>query len=416
MAGLLLIALALLAVSAPAAAAEAPPRPRPTPLWQQFPLDPQPSAPAGAESAPASSARVPSVGSNTDEGAGRSLSTVQIAAIVLAIAVVLMLTTAGLSYAAYGPFAAAAKRRLRPRALPEFVGAFRPGPAVGRPVRTMTHAARRATQTVDARVHAVRAAAAGLYGRIAPQAGEATLSDEGGFLKRLDAHLHRANGKRRPARESEDTVPPPSAIPDRSLADDELEVLKAKLGKRVVPAEERPDDVETLKAKLESATKEVASLKAKLENNAEPATNSSAASLDVEMREVDMDRQGVNPASPASPRSTAPRLRQGATLRAAAVSLERPMPIKCRITWWRGYVNSVFYAIARTAAGDEQVIAESPHFRWHKAEPPPQNAKALEAHRSLLELLERDGWSVAGTGDDWFAHELERRQAHDLLR
>jgi hypothetical protein len=321
----------------------------------------------------------------------------------------------------------------------------------------MTIAARRATQTVDAESHAIRAAVSGLYSRIASEAGalkaqlaaravsrsdETTANDERGTLKvRLGRYVDPANGEATPVPEGEDasTTPEPSPAPERSLADDELEVLKATLGKSVIPPDaRRADDVEALKSKHggESTTRhgdeEVASLKAKLKN-----TDRTKADV------VGPAPAAVKPAIPGFPRSTAARSGRppasptAATQLDAVVPMERrsispkpersverglavppkqPRAAKCRIIWWRGYVSSVFYAIARTAAGDEQVIAESPHFRWRRAEPPPRSPKALEAHRSLLEALERDGWSVAGTGDHWFAHEFERRQAPGLSR
>lgn len=94
----------------------------------------------------------------------------------------------------------------------------------------------------------------------------------------------------------------------------------------------------------------------------------------------------------------------------------RPPGTECEIRWWRGYVYSRFYAFARDAEGQEHVIAESPDFRWRKAEPPPEEHRALAAHRALVGELERQGWGVVGQGEHWYALRLRPRRGRTRRR
>jgi hypothetical protein len=511
--GPVVVALAILAAPVPDAAAQAAPRPEPTELWRQFPLDTERSnpvpPPGGGRTSPASA---PQTGSPAPERRGRSLSTAQIAAIVLAMAVVLMLMTGVLAYVQHGPLDLAKLRRPRfSRSSPEPVDPPRTERTPGRRVGIRRAALRRATRTAaqDLRrtaaedVHAMRAAAARLRARIASEAGalkarggprivqtngETVRIDEVATLKdRVDLYLDRAkSGAGQATRDRVNAKSDPSLARASTPADEELEVLKAKLGKPAAPVDDqRDDEVETLKAKLgrdapkgqgELTTRnllkrklaerrpplkavpaeevDVASLKAKLEVADGPSKHSAADTVDVDTPDTGTgkpdpghaaDRADLPPstASATSRRSTAPAARPSSGARGSAqlgaaapveaapvelvrsrsrrlqwpvgpepLPLERLLATRCRIFWSRGYLKSLFYAVARTSAGDEYLIAESPRFRWNKANPPPQqHAEAAEAHRSLLELLERNGWSVAATGKRWFTLELERRQA-----
>ncbi|MGE5689389.1 MAG: hypothetical protein ACM33B_02415 [Pseudomonadota bacterium] len=86
---------------------------------------------------------------------------------------------------------------------------------------------------------------------------------------------------------------------------------------------------------------------------------------------------------------------------------ERTVVGTCEIRWWRGYVKSRFCAVSTGADGAEAAIAESPLFAWRQETPPPQTAAAQEALETLVAELDRDGWTVVGRGDAWFALRLE---------
>jgi hypothetical protein len=494
-----LVTLALLAVPVPDAVAQAAPRPEPTELWRQFPLNTErsnPVAPAdGARTSPASG---PRTGSTAERGRGRRLSTFQLAAIVLTMALALILTTGVLAYAQRGRLGLATKRRRRRFnrwSIRDFVDALRADRRARLRVGPAHATLRRAKRTAAGEVHAMRARAASLHAQIVsevstlkervaartvPTNHEAEANDDVGNLKdRVDLYLDPAKRMSTAHTKFEAVYAEsdPRLAPARSPADDELEVLKAKLGKSAAPVgDHRADEVETLKAKLgrdaftgesEMTTRNllkrklaerraplkaglrevdnVASLKAKLEVPNGPAKDAAGAAVEVDTRDTsagkpetgratDLAPLAQSPASAASPRSTAPSARPSNRTQLGAVApvellrsssrmpewplgpeplwLDDLLATKCRIFWWHGYLKSVFYAVARSSAGDEYLVAESPHFRWNKEDPPPpQNARATDAHHSLLEALERDGWSVAATGEHWFTLELERKWA-----
>ena len=98
-------------------------------------------------------------------------------------------------------------------------------------------------------------------------------------------------------------------------------------------------------------------------------------------------------------------------------SLPEPGPAQeaCVIRWWRGYVKSEFCAEARDAAGRERVVASSPEFWWRKAEPPPRSGPALDAYRTLVASLERDGWEPADSAADrWYETGWRRPERPSL--
>ena len=108
------VAFALFATAVPEAVAQ-PPSPEPEELWRQFPLESERSnaqVSTNRESAPRVS--TPTTGTTAEGGRDGSVESVLIAAIVLASALVFMLTTGALAYAARGPVALRAVRRLRP--------------------------------------------------------------------------------------------------------------------------------------------------------------------------------------------------------------------------------------------------------------------------------------------------------------
>jgi hypothetical protein len=497
--GLAVVALVLLGAFAPAAAAKASPRPEPTKLWQQFPLENDRSNPVrGADRGPAASRPAPTTGQPAGEARDRPFPTLQIAAVLLVLAFLLLLMTGVLAHAGHGPLALAIRRR-EPRverSFRDFVDAPRSDPAPRRHVAVVPAAVRRAKRTAEADVDALGDAAAGLYARLLFQVGtlkahlaariaakqdEPTSSDELGALER-DPHRDAdksAGGADAPL-ETPNATRAARGAPPRSPADDELEILKAKLGKPAAPIDnEHVEEVETLKAKLgdnaagttgEKATwdqlkkkladrgpllealprkeGDLTALKAKLEDRTPKDEIRAVGDLEThdlettpKPRPAGAPAAPPNTASPASRRfpslvAPAARTQAGAQRGAAAtggrqrpasrkpkaarrpeqpLSLNRALASRCRIIWWRGYFKSQFLAITRSPSGQDDVLAESPHFRWNKAEPPPGNPTALEAHRSLVEALEQDGWSVASTGEHWFMVELERRQPSHRL-
>jgi hypothetical protein len=84
---------------------------------------------------------------------------------------------------------------------------------------------------------------------------------------------------------------------------------------------------------------------------------------------------------------------------------------ECEVRLWRGYVKSQFCAVTTIPGQGEVTVGESPFFRWRRHVLPPDVAPAVEALRGLVDALERDGWTVAGRGDDWFAVRLRIDEA-----
>jgi hypothetical protein len=174
---------------------------------------------------------------------------------------------------------------------------------------------------------------------------------------------------------------------------DEREVLKRKSAA----------DAEPLKAK---AARESALLKEKLVSRqrrqqsvkgGEPAPNVAEQPIRPRRRGDLNKARSLRPARIAD--TSEPQV--GARLRDAdKVALE------CEIHWWRGYVKSQFIVVERGA--ERRELAASPPFRWRKSEPPPQTPATSAALKSLVESFVRDGWVVAGRGEEWFALRLRR--------
>ena len=80
----------------------------------------------------------------------------------------------------------------------------------------------------------------------------------------------------------------------------------------------------------------------------------------------------------------------------------------CEIVWWRGFVKSQFFAVATTDGDDIERVAESPLFRWRSAEPPEPVDEPLSAHRTLVAILEAEGWARSGGGDEWYTLRYRR--------
>ena len=477
------VVLAILGTPAPGVAAQAAPRPGPTELWRQFPLDTQGSDPVRRrENGPTSSAPAPPTGSTAAEARSLSLSMIQIAAIVAATALVLLLLARALPYSANDAAGFASRRRERPlaRSFRNFVDARRADRSAGRPLGTVTAALRPAKRRAEATLRAVGVGAIDACARIGSEVGRVkrqsivrfrpsnerstAIKGVGTLGDRIQEYTAGGESKIRTTAAPE----VPRAEPDRrrtppsSLADDEFEILKAKLGKPAAPAsDDRVNEVETLRAKLrdEAARKKGATsapnlLKRKLAERRAPEKAVARTAADVaspsgkqeppetpgneDATSGGLGRRGAASAVPQAERAARPKPlppnapaapsrraeaaaplglvpSQSRTLKRPVFELplqpEKALETKCRILWRRGYLRSLFYAVARTPRGQEYVIAESPQFRWSKSHAPPNDSPAVEAHRSLVEALERDGWSVAGTGDDWFMLELDRQQA-----
>jgi hypothetical protein len=252
----LFVALTLLAAPVPQAVAQDPARPEPEELWRQFPLDDaqsNPQTPAEPSSAPVSPPKSPSTG---DEGRDRS-QTVQIAAIVLTMALVLILTTGMLAYATHGPFDVRAGLALRGwfRQIGDAVHAARTDQ---RQHSRASRLRRRLTVAGEALLRRTRALGSNLREQTAARqtprprtglalggrfetftrSGESTADEELENLK-ADEQLEKLKAKL-------DLGPASTG----SSGNDQLDILKAKRSERAPVDAEGPGDVETLKAKL----------------------------------------------------------------------------------------------------------------------------------------------------------------------
>jgi hypothetical protein len=269
-----LVAFALLAAPTPEAVAQAPPRPEPRELWRQFPLETgrsNPRARAERESTPEVS--VPTTLGTPDDGTDESVTTVQIAAFVLTMALVLILTTGVLAYAVRGSFEFGAyrrRRRLTP-SFPEF-GEAPPNAETERPARIEPSAKRTVRIPSRARRGVKRAAGAKSLASIvsevdalkakldvdaAPKRPESPAHDRIERLKgRLDMYFASAKNEGTASDEVEslkaklDMHPAPAK--SQSIANDEVETLKEKLDVQPAHSESAPpDELQTLKEKLE---------------------------------------------------------------------------------------------------------------------------------------------------------------------
>jgi hypothetical protein len=341
-AALVLVALALLAAPPPEAVAEAPPRPEPKELWRQFPLETGRSTPAEGESTPEVSARTTGTPAGGTDGSAVS---VQTAAIVLAMVLVLMLTTGALAYATrdHLEFGASHRRRRLAQSFREFLEAppveSRPHVETERPEGRKPNATqivrdagppRRSPKRVPAmggvvasissEVHALMAK---LDADAAPRrtkspaqdkiqrlrerlnmyfASEDSASDEAESLNaKLDVHRATAKSESIPHDERErlkeklGTQPPYS----KGASHDDVQILKEKLGMQAAAPKGvsmTHEEFETLKAKLakqaapanaERETTDEAALKQKLTRAGAAAKLETTVRAPVETQRVD---------------------------------------------------------------------------------------------------------------------------------
>jgi hypothetical protein len=490
--GVALVGFAFLAAPLPQAAAQEPARPEPRELWREFPLvegersNPQGTAERGRAPAPAPTDR-----SAEAEGSGGSLSAAWIAAIVLAAALVLYLTIGALSYAAGGRLNLSIDdlRGRRGRAFRNSVTVLRPPGIVGLQLALANRAPRQTARAGATQMREMRRAASSLGRRIfgkaaalkpnlhappVPADTESTANEPSTVKDNVAMYLPPLKPESTPAGEAEPETLEAEAEVDSaptSPADDELEILKAKLARSAASAgvERAEDEVETLKAKLAGdaaategdttgnvlktklveggapakslprETGDVASLKEKLDVRDQAGTDHPPSSINADSTVDEPQARRAANQTPVS-RGRAPAAARGSTaappwrgsnraersalgaaphlepvpapsqLLALPVRTEQPQPrlSECRIDWWRGYVKSAFHAVTQTTADEEELVAESSFFRWRKPEPPPQSGPVAEAHSALVERLQRDGWSVVGTGEHWYELQLQR--------
>jgi hypothetical protein len=273
----LLVALTLLVGPVAEAVAQPPTRPEPGELWRQFPLDSAQSNQKTTDegrSAPVSS---PTSRSTGDEGHDRS-QTVQIAAIVLTMALVLILTTGMLAYATHGPLKLRTGLGLR-RRFRETGAGLRAALTDEQQHGVASRLRRRLTVAPAAYLRQMRVAVSNFRVRTVSADAQRSANELAILTQTLDTYLAR----RRESTEDEELEKLKAKLEVRPAstgrpADDQLEILKAKRGKRAAFEVERREEVETLKAKLSRGVEE-AKGKAKLDLAGERAEAEAPASV-----------------------------------------------------------------------------------------------------------------------------------------
>jgi hypothetical protein len=92
-----------------------------------------------------------------------------------------------------------------------------------------------------------------------------------------------------------------------------------------------------------------------------------------------------------------------------AAAGERPQTVtaeSCGIELWRGYVKCQLYAASLDRTRASAAFAWSPFFRLRDEDSPTE--KAAEALKTLVDRLERDGWTVVSAGARWYQLRLNR--------
>jgi hypothetical protein len=106
------------------------------------------------------------------------------------------------------------------------------------------------------------------------------------------------------------------------------------------------------------------------------------------------------------PEPTLPREHQHAKPEAPS---ERPHTVtaeSCEIEFWRGYAKCQLYAASLDRAGAGTGFAFSPFFRLRDEDTPTK--EAVGALKTLIDRLERDGWTVVSAGARWYQLRLNR--------
>ena len=83
---------------------------------------------------------------------------------------------------------------------------------------------------------------------------------------------------------------------------------------------------------------------------------------------------------------------------------------ECTIVWWRGYVQSGFFAVAtggRARSVEPEPLGSSLFRRLGGGAPVPEG-RALEAHRALVERMQSEGWDPVGRGAHWYETRFRR--------
>ena len=81
---------------------------------------------------------------------------------------------------------------------------------------------------------------------------------------------------------------------------------------------------------------------------------------------------------------------------------------ECTIVWWRGYVQSGFYAVATGGRARSVEPLGTSLFRRLGGGAPVLEGRALEAHRALVETMQSEGWDPIGHGTHWYETRFHR--------
>jgi hypothetical protein len=79
--------------------------------------------------------------------------------------------------------------------------------------------------------------------------------------------------------------------------------------------------------------------------------------------------------------------------------------LQCSIFGWRDGQIADFYAVAWGLQGHNWVVERSPRFEWVAGETPPA---AYQAHAVLVAALRRSGWRPVGDEGAWYRQRFER--------
>jgi hypothetical protein len=406
-----LVALLLATACVPTAAAQERPAPDPQELWRQFPLDDARTQQVPTNDAPRPRQRPTPVSSTeAGESTGDDLHVLGLAAITLATVVVITLATGALA-ALRGPV-------WHGRGRSSYAPASRPtdpaGSAASVP-RTRLGREVDELETLKVKREADRRAA---------KTSAPSIDD----IEALKAKLS-----------------VPATRKKESRTNDDLEILKSKreaVASAAKPDGKRSDGVNALKSKLDRVNvakrertqrQAIDPLRAKLRERPESREVALPMSDAKKPRaKLDLVPGGPAPALRARPTPAKPQnsVAQGGTNRSgrnprgaaapALVSARLAQPaesrprVRCRVTLWRGYVKSQFYAIEQSSTRGRRVIAQSSLFRMRGGSPLPQQGAPAGAHATLIENLEQDGWCVVARGPRWFDVELERAEGPPL--